>query len=119
MQPGHRGHRANRGRKATPEMLAPKAKRVIQEPQGHKVRKVMQARKAQREIPVQLELLGLRGQKAIKEIPANKARRVSKVLKESRVLRGIQENKDPRALVFLMAVQPDNFSVKRNPALNG
>ena len=97
-------------------MLVRKAPRATQEPRGHKVRKVIQARKAQREIPVQLELLGLRG---LREILALRDRRANKVLKESRGLRAIQENKGQQVLVFLMAVQPDNYSVKRNPALSG
>ena len=55
----------NRGQKATLEMLAHKAQRETPEPQDHKVRRVIQARKAQREIQVQLERLGLKGQKVI------------------------------------------------------
>ena len=92
MQPGHRGHRANRGRKATSVKPARKAPRETPEPQGQKV---------------------------IKAIPVLRDRRANKVLKESRGLRAIQENKGQQVPVFLMAVLPDNCSVKRNPALNG
>ena len=74
----------NRGRKATPEMLAHKAQKAIQEPRGLKEKRAIQARKVPREIPVQLELLARRGRKAILAQPARGGRRENKARKASR-----------------------------------